>query len=36
VIAGLPRTGFELDRADVLAWLDAVAAPVPAAAAAAA
>jgi len=35
VIAGLSRTGFELDRADVLAWLDAVAAPVPAAAAAA-
>jgi hypothetical protein len=33
VIAGLPRTGFELDRDDVLAWLDAVAAPVPAAAA---
>jgi hypothetical protein len=33
VIAGLPRTGFELDRDDVLAWLDAVATPVPAAAA---
>src|SRR3954466_3516503 len=33
VVAGLPRTGFELDRADVLAWLDAVAAPLPAAAA---
>jgi hypothetical protein len=33
LIAGLPRTGFELDRDDVLAWLDAVAAPVPAAAA---
>jgi hypothetical protein len=35
VIAGLPRTGFELGRADVLAWLDTVAAPLPAAAAAA-
>jgi hypothetical protein len=33
VIAGLPRTGFELDREDVLAWLDRVAAPVPVAAA---
>lgn len=33
VIAGLPRTGFELARADVLAWLDALAAPLPAAAA---
>jgi hypothetical protein len=33
VIAGLPRTGFELNREDVLAWLHAVAAPVPAAAA---
>jgi hypothetical protein len=33
VISGLPRTGFELDRDDVLAWLDAVAAPVRAAAA---
>jgi hypothetical protein len=31
VIAGLPRTGFDLDRDDVLAWLDAVAAPVGAA-----
>jgi hypothetical protein len=36
VIAGLPRTGFELDRADVLGWLDAVAVPLPAAAAVAA
>jgi len=34
VVSGLPRTGFELDRDDVLAWLDAVAAPVGAAAAA--
>ena len=34
VICGLPRTGFELDRDDVLAWLAAVAAPVGAAAAA--
>jgi hypothetical protein len=33
VVSGLPRTGFELDRDDVLAWLDAVAAPVGAAAA---
>ena len=33
IIAGLPRTGFELDRAEVLGWLDAVVAPVPAAAA---
>lgn len=33
VIAGLPRTGFELAQADVLAWLDAVATPRPAAAA---
>jgi hypothetical protein len=33
VIAGLPRTGFELDRADVLAWLNAAPMPVPAAAA---
>jgi hypothetical protein len=32
VIAELPRTGFELERADVLAWLDRVAAPLPAAA----
>jgi hypothetical protein len=31
VIAGLPRTGFELDRAAVLAWLNP--APMPAAAA---
>jgi hypothetical protein len=29
----MPRTGFELDRADVLAWLAAVAEPVGAAAA---
>src|SRR3954471_7619719 len=35
VAAGRPRTGFELDRADVLAWLDAVAAPLPSAVAAA-
>jgi hypothetical protein len=35
MVAGLPPTGFELDRADVLAWLDGVAAPMPAAAAAA-
>jgi len=33
VVAGLPRTGFELDRDDVLAWLDEVAAALPAAAA---
>jgi hypothetical protein len=31
VVAGLPRTGFELDRDAVLAWLEGVAAPVPAA-----
>jgi uncharacterized protein DUF6166 len=36
VIAGLSRTGFELDRSDVLAWLDGIAAPLPGAAAAAA
>ena len=35
VIADLPRTGFDLARADVLAWLDTAAAPMPAAAAAA-
>jgi hypothetical protein len=35
VVSGLPRAGFELDRDDVLAWLDAVAAPVGAAVAAA-
>jgi hypothetical protein len=34
VIAGLPRTGFELERAEVLAWLDTVDAPMTAAAAA--
>ena len=34
VIAGLPRTGFELERADVLAWLATVDAPMAAAAAA--
>jgi hypothetical protein len=33
VIAGLPRAGFELARRDVLAWLDGVATPMPAAAA---
>jgi hypothetical protein len=33
VVSGMPRTGFELDRADVLAWLAAVAEPVGAAAA---
>jgi hypothetical protein len=33
VVSGLPRTGFELGRDDVHAWLDAVAAPVGAAAA---
>ena len=33
LIAGLPRTGFEVDRAIVLAWLDGVTAPLPAAAA---
>jgi hypothetical protein len=33
LIAGLPRTGFEVDRDAVLAWLDAVAAPLPTAAA---
>jgi hypothetical protein len=33
VVAGLPRTGFELSRAAVLEWLDSVAAPMPAAAA---
>ena len=32
MIAGFPRTGFELDRADVLGWLEAVAAPLSAAA----
>jgi hypothetical protein len=34
VVAGLPRAGFELDRATVLAWLDATAGAerVPAAA----
>jgi hypothetical protein len=31
VVAGLPRTGFELERDAVLAWLEGVAAPVPAA-----
>jgi hypothetical protein len=35
VISGLPRTGFELDRDDVVAWLHAIAAPVGPAAAAA-
>ena len=30
VVAGLPRTGFELDRDDVLAWLEEAAVPVPA------
>jgi hypothetical protein len=34
VISGLPRTGFALERADVLAWLQTVARPVGAAAAA--
>jgi hypothetical protein len=33
IVSGLPRTGFELDRDDVLAWLDASAAPAGAAAA---
>jgi hypothetical protein len=33
VVAELPRTGFELDRATVLAWLEGVAAPLPVAAA---
>src|SRR3954451_8521040 len=33
IVSGLPRTGFEIDRDAVLAWLDAVAAPVGAAAA---
>jgi hypothetical protein len=27
IVAGLPRTGFELDRDQVLAWLEAAAAP---------
>ncbi len=35
VVAGLPRTGFELEREDVLAWLDGAAAPHHAAPAAA-
>jgi hypothetical protein len=34
MIAGLPRAGFELRRADVLAWLERAAASEPAAAAA--
>jgi hypothetical protein len=34
VVSGLPRTGFELEREDVLAWLDALAEPVGAPAAA--
>lgn len=33
VVAGLPRTGFELDRDAVLAWLGQAAAPLPVAAA---
>ena len=36
VISGLPRTGFELELDDVVAWLDGVAGPVRAPAAAAA
>src|SRR3954453_13144200 len=34
IVSGLPRTGFELDRDDVLAWLETGAAPAGAAAAA--
>src|SRR3954462_11027401 len=33
IVSGLPRTGLEIDRDDVLPWLDAIAAPVGAAAA---
>jgi hypothetical protein len=33
IVSVLPRTGFELDRDDVLAWLDKVPVPVPARAA---
>jgi len=32
VVAGLPRTGFELDQDEVVAWLEHVAAPAAAAA----
>jgi uncharacterized protein DUF6166 len=30
IVSALPRTGFELDRDDVLAWLETAAAPLPA------
>ena len=30
IVADLPRAGFELDRADVLAWLERAAAPAAA------